>query len=363
MKITAVQTYHIKIPYDYGAPAPTIFGRPWITCDTLLVRVDTDQGVTGWGEAFGYSIIESTRAALDTLVGPLLVGRDPTQIAPLMQEMQKRLHIFGRSGPCVYALSGIDIALWDIAGKVAGLPLHRLLGGSTKTHLPAYASLMRYSDPAAVARHTEAALKRGFRYIKLHEIGVDETVAGRDAAGDETPLMLDTNCPWTPTVAIEMARRLADVGLYWLEEPVWPPENHEGLADVRSNSGVPIAAGENVATLLEFKNLFELEAVDVAQPSVTKVGGITEVRRIMTLAEAYNVTVHPHSPYFGPGLLATLHLVAAAPQDMLVEHLYFDLEASLYGSAAAPFNGNVAVPQGAGLGFDPDLRVIERYRG
>jgi D-galactarolactone cycloisomerase len=93
------------------------------------------------------------------------------------------------------------------------------------------------------------------------------------------------------------------------------------------------------------------------------VGGITEVRRIMTLAEAYNVTVHPHSPYFGPGLLATLHLVAAAPQDMLVEHLYFDLEASLYGSAAAPFNGNVAVPQGAGLGFDPDLRVIERYRG
>jgi D-galactarolactone cycloisomerase len=362
MKITAIETILVKVPYDYGAPPPAIFGRPWTTCDTLLVKIETDAGITGWGEAFGYSVVDATKAAIDTLIAPALIGRDPTQIAALMFETQKRLHIFGRGGPCVYGMSGIDIALWDIAGKSAGLPLYRLLGGSTRTHLTAYASLMRYSEPPLVARQTEAALKRGFRYIKLHEIDVPQTMAARDAAGDGVPIMLDTNCPWPPDYAIDMARELSELDLYWLEEPVWPPENYEGLADVRNSGGIRIAAGENAGTVLDFKHMFEAEAVDIAQPSVTKIGGISEMRKVIALADAYNVVVHPHSPYFGPGLLATLHVAAASPQDMLVEHLYFDLETTLYGSAVTPFNGSIAVPQGAGMGFDPDPKVIERYR-
>ena len=362
MKITQLEAILVKVPYDYGAPPPTVFGKPWTTCDTLLVRLHTDAGVTGWGEAFGYGCVDATKTALEQMIAPLIVGCDPVPLVSLMQDLHRRLHLYGRSGPVMYALSGVDIALWDIAGKLANVPLYRLFGGSTKSHLPAYASLMRYTEPALVARHTEGALKRGFRYVKLHEIEIPATQAGRDAAGYDIPLMLDTNCPWAPLQAIEIARQLEDCELYWLEEPVWPPENYDGLADVRSNGGVPIAAGENCPGVLDFKRMFQAEAVDVAQPSVTKVGGITEMRKVIALAELYNVEVHPHSPYFGPGLLATLHIVASSTSDMLVEHLYFDLHANLYGSAVTPFNGSVAVPQGPGLGFDPDEKVIERYR-
>jgi D-galactarolactone cycloisomerase len=362
MKITKIEPILVRLPYDYGAPPTTAFGKPWNTCDILLVKVETDAGIVGWGDAFGYGPGEATAKAIADMIAPIAIGRDPTPISSLMQDLQKRLHIFGRSGPIMYGLSGLDIALWDIAGKAAGVPLYRLFGGSTKSHLPTYASLMRYTEPALVARHTEAALKRGFRYIKLHEIEVPAVQAGRDAAGYDIPLMVDTNCPWTPLQAIEVARQLEDCELYWLEEPVWPPENYDGLADVRSNGGVPIAAGENCPGVLDFKRMFAAEAVDVAQPSVTKVGGITEMRKVISLADTYNVEVHPHSPYFGPGLLATLHLVASTPGDMLVEHMYFDLHANLYGSAVTPFNGSIAVPQGPGLGFDPDEKVIEKYR-
>jgi L-alanine-DL-glutamate epimerase-like enolase superfamily enzyme len=362
MKITRVETIVLNLPMLIEGATPMLGGRPRTSIDMLLVRVDTDAGVTGWGEAFGHRIFPATRAAIDTLLGPLCVGRDAGAIAALNDDLQRMLHGVGRNGATIYALSGIDIALWDIAGKVAGLPLHRLLGGSPRADLPAYASLLRYGDAKAVARYTEQALGRGYRHIKVHEITVPEVKAARDAAGSGIPLMVDTNCPWTVPQAIEMAQRLAPLDVHWLEEPVWPPENLAGLAEVRARGGIATAAGENYGTVWDFRRAFEAGAIDYAQPSVTKIGGVTELRRVMALAEAFGVSVVPHSAYFGPGLLASIHCLAAMPGEGLVERFYCDFSDNPLGDAIHPERGRIAVPQGPGLGVDPDPRLLEKLR-
>ncbi len=362
MKITRVETIVLNLPMLIDGVTPMLGGRPRTSIDMLLVRIDTDAGITGWGEAFGHRIFHATRAAIDTLLGPMCIGRDPSQITAINDDMQRALHGVGRNGPTLYALSGIDIALWDIAGKTAGLPLYRVLGGSPRADLTAYASLLRYSAAKAVAQYTEQALARGYRYIKLHEITVPEVKAARDVAGAGIPLMVDTNCPWTVTEAIEMARRLAALDLHWLEEPVWPPENLAGLAEVRARSGLATAAGENYGTVWEFRRAFEAGAITYAQPSVTKIGGVTELRRVMTLAETFGVQVVPHSAYFGPGLLASIHCIAAMASESLVERFYCDFAENPLGEAIHPQHGRIAVPQGPGLGVDPDPRLLEKLR-
>src|SRR5262245_9605568 len=362
MKITKVETIVLTMPMSIDGATPMLGGRARTSIDMLLVRVNTDAGLTGWGEAFGHRIFPATRAAIDTVLGPMCVGRDPSQIVALHDDLQRVLHGIGRNGPVMYALSGIDIALWDIAGKVAGLPLYRLLGGSARADLPAYASLLRYGTAQAVGHYTTQALARGYRHIKLHEITVPEVKAARDVTGPGIPIMLDTNCPWTVNEAVEMAHRLAPLDLHWLEEPVWPPENLGGLAEVRARGGIPTAAGENYGTAWEFRRAFEAGAIAYAQPSVTKIGGVTELRRVMTLAEAFGVQVVPHSAYFGPGLLASIHCIAALAHESLVERLYCDFADNPLGDAIHPVGGRIAVPQGPGLGVDPDPRLLEKLR-
>ncbi len=363
MKITKVESIVVNMPMVIeGAVLPKQGGRPRTSMDTLLVRVDTDEGVTGWGEGFGHRIFTATRAALDSFIGPMCIGRDPTAISQLVGELQRNLAGVGRNGPAMYALSAIDIALWDIAGKLAGLPLYRLLGGSSREELPAYASLLRYGEPDAVSHYVEWALKRGYRHIKLHEITVGPIEAARKAAGPEVAIMVDCNCPWSVDDAIDMARRLGEFDLTWLEEPVWPPEDHAGLARVRTHGGIPTAAGEN-AMLPEFKGLFEAGAVTYAQPSVTKVGGVTQMQKVLALAEAFGVSVVPHSAYFGPGLIASIHCIAAMPRGALVERYDADFAENPLHEAIMPTRaGAIPVPQGPGLGVDPDPAMIKKLR-
>jgi L-alanine-DL-glutamate epimerase-like enolase superfamily enzyme len=173
--------------------------------------------------------------------------------------------------------------------------------------------------------------------------------------------MLDTNCPWSVDEALGMVEALRAYDLYWLEEPVWPPEDYAGLATVRA-AGAVIAAGENAAGIIEFRRAFELRALDIAQPSVTKIGGISELRRIIALANEFGVRLVPHCPYFGPGFIASLHLTAALPADTPVERLAVDLEASPMGDWIDVKNGELRVPQEPGLGADPDPALIARYR-
>lgn len=360
MKITAITTFAISTPMIVSGDTPMVGGRPRTAMETLLVRVDTDAGVTGWGEGFGHRVWPVTRVAIDRMLAPLCVGRDPTAIAALMYDLAHAVHGAGRNGPAMYALSAIDIALWDIAGKIANLPVYRLLGGSPRSDLPAYASLLRYGKAAAVEKYTAEALGRGYKLIKLHEIVPDIIRASRNAAGRDIPLMVDCSTPWTAAQAIAKCRELRELDLEWLEEPVWPPEDHAALARVRAEGGIPVAAGENVGSLNEFQRLFERGSLDVAQPSVTKVGGISEMQKVFTLGEAHGVRVVPHSAYFGPGLLASIHACAAQANEVWVERFYCDFHETPFGDAINPKNGRIAVPQGPGLGFDPDPALLKK---
>jgi D-galactarolactone cycloisomerase len=173
---------------------------------------------------------------------------------------------------------------------------------------------------------------------------------------------VDTNCPWTPAEALRHALAFKPYGIHWLEEPIFPPEDFASLARLREQAGIPLAAGENACTAFDFQKMFAAGAVSYAQPSVTKVGGISEFLRVAALASAQGVEVMPHAPYFGPGFPATLQLCAALPAGALFERLYVDLEASLYGDLINAVDGSFRVPAGPGLGMDPDPDVIESYR-
>ena len=236
-----------------------------------------------------------------------------------------------------------------------------LLGGTPANELSAYASLLRYGSPELVAAACERALARGYRDVKLHEIDTPGVQAARRAIGPDAKLMVDVNCPWTVAQAIDMARAFHASNLEWLEEPVWPPEDMDGLARVRREGGIRISAGENSGGLWEFRRMFEVGALDNAQPSVTKIGGISAMVEIAALAKAFGVRLVPHNAYFGPGYLASLHVNTALAPDAPFERLFVDLEASPYHDMVKARNGRVKVPAGTGLGCDPDMAVMQRY--
>ncbi|SDE58271.1 L-alanine-DL-glutamate epimerase [Variovorax sp. CF079] len=361
MKIERIEIHLIRVPFDMGAAPKAFAGMNWTSVDSLFVRVCTDVGVEGWGEGWGHVACPTTSAALASLVGPAFIGSEVSDRSALMAEMAHRFHIHGRSGPVVYALSAIEIALWDIAGKVASLPIASLLGGAPR-ELTAYASLLRYAEPELVARAVERALAQGFRHIKLHEVRLETVRAARAACGESVWMALDTNCPWSVSQSIDNARALEASRLAWLEEPVWPPEDFHGLARVRAAASTPIAAGENVAGIHEMESMLRTGAVDICQPSVIKFGGIEAVAQAVTLARAHGVDYVPHCFYFGPGFLASLHLAAAYAPEVPFELFFGDLQASPYHDAVRARDGQLAVPTGPGLGIEPDLAVIDRCR-
>ncbi len=365
MRITRVATTVVRSPFTYGAPAGPGGNLHLRTFDTLLVRVETDAGVHGWGEGFGFTLVDTTRTAIDTLIGPACLGRDPRDIAGLTGELRRRMHNFGRNGPITFGLSAIDIALWDIAGKLAGKPLHRLLAGDAAlSRVPAYASLLRYGDPALVARNAAEALRRGYREIKLHETELPMVRAARAALPAEVPITIDVNCRWDdPADAIAFARSVAGLGVRWLEEPVWPPEDLAGLARVRREGGLAVAAGENAGNPEDFARMLAAGAVDYVQPSATKIGGVSGMRAVAEIAAHHGAVLVPHSPYYGPGFLATLHLIAAwGRSDVRLESYFLDAEGPIYGHALDPAaDGAIAVPEAPGLGLEPDPAVIARF--
>jgi L-alanine-DL-glutamate epimerase-like enolase superfamily enzyme len=261
MKIARIESFVIRVPYRHGGPYPVIGGKAWDTMDTLLVRVETDDGTVGWGESFGYNAIASTKAALDAVVAPLYLGQDATAVAALNFQAQQKLQNFGRTGAMIFAVSGIDIALWDIAGKLTGKPLYQMLGGSHVERAPVYASLLRYGDARLVADNCARAVERGYRTVKLHETEEPMVRAARQAIGPDVALTVDTNCPHGLDGALAMARSFRPHNLLWLEEPLWPPEDYAGLARIGRESGIAIAAGENAGTDSDFHHILAAGAV------------------------------------------------------------------------------------------------------
>jgi L-alanine-DL-glutamate epimerase-like enolase superfamily enzyme len=358
MKIVSVRATPLSIPLRPARP-PSAWA-PGLA-KQVVVEVATDEGVTGWGEAFAYGAPLAVASVVQESLAPLVEGEAPTPIEPLIEKLQRALMIWGRRGLGMFALSGVELALWDLAGKLRGLPVHALLGAGAPKRLRAYTSLLRFERPDEVAAAAEEAARRGFTAIKLHQVDVASVAAVRSALGADVELMLDVNCPWTEAEAIRQGRALAAHRLRWLEEPVWPPDDYAALARVAEALDTPIAAGENESTLPGFDGLMRARAADILQPSITKVGGLAEARRICALAAAEGFAVVPHSFYLGPGMAATLHLAGSLAAPPLVELAGFELEASLLDPPLAVRDGWIELPDRPGLGFEVDREAVRRY--
>ncbi|MCV9938283.1 mandelate racemase/muconate lactonizing enzyme family protein [Boseaceae bacterium BT-24-1] len=360
MKIVAAESFRLAIPFSDGGRGEGMTPSVWNRLDMVLVRLETDSGLVGWGEAFAYFCAGAVKAMLDETVLPLVIGCELSDPVVISDQLQRRLNLFGRYGITIFALSGVDIALWDLLGKSEGVPVSALLGQRCRDSLPAYASLVRYGHAETAARFTRQAVAEGYRYVKLHEVTRPE-IAACHAVLDGAALMVDVNCSWSADEARSMANWLGEIGTLWLEEPTFPPEDFEQLRELSGR--VALSCGENLCTAWQFRSLIEVGGVRYLQPSVTKVGGFSETARVIAMvAGREDITIMPHSPYFGPGYLATLQICAVLPQEHLFEFLYVWPEAQLYRSLPQPEKGVIRVPDGPGLGLDPDPEIIQRYQ-
>jgi L-alanine-DL-glutamate epimerase-like enolase superfamily enzyme len=355
MKIAAVES--LIILHQRVEPMPPRAGL----C-SLLVRVETECGLIGWGEAFGFGSIATTRTAVDTLIAPLAAGREFADPAVLFEDIARTLHHYGRGGATRFALAGLDIALWDLAGKKAGCPTGELIGHRVRDAVEAYASLPKYHDPDTVRHHVSIAVAQGFQSIKVHEVTNDAIAAARDVVGPGRRLMVDCNCAWDRDDAMGMAKLLQPHHLHWLEEPVWPPEDVASIGKIARENLIPLALGENLASLDAFRPYLDMPEPIFLQPSPIKVG-FTEFVKIARAASATGKKLAPHSAYLGPGLLAALQLASVFPAYDILEFLNPELVMPLFGTVGRPdSNGMIAIPSGPGLGADPLPEALETLR-
>jgi L-alanine-DL-glutamate epimerase-like enolase superfamily enzyme len=359
--IATIDTLALRIPLDIWAPPPQFAGKPRTHVEMFLVRVATSGGVVGWGEAYG-SASPILPTMFESWIKHVAIGQDATDPG-LTGRVERVLHGFGRCGPMIHAISGLDIALWDIRGKLEGVSVAALLGGARRKRVEAYASLLQYGGSVEhVRRNVARALERGYRHIKLHERTAETVAAARDVAGPSIPIMVDTNCAWTPDQATAPVAAMAPSNPFWVEEPIWPPEDFESLAALRRATKVPLAMGENATSELDFRKMVAAGATDFVQPSIVKVGGLTSLWRVATESEKAGVTCVPHAFFFGPGYLATLHAIAAKERAAPLERLFGDVGFTAYAKTVPVVDGAIDVPERPGLGADPEHELIERFR-
>lgn len=365
MKIKSVEPIWIALPYEHGAPKPKRSGLgSWDTQDILFVRVETDGGVVGWGEAFSNASAPVTYAAIRDIVAPLATGAVVESIPQFTAGLLKRCQSMARNGPVQFAISGLDIGLWDARGQIERKPVWKLLGGSgARRRVPAYASLFRLQKEEFVRSVAGRAAERGFTAIKLHEHTIAAVATARKAIGDGVRLMADTNCFWDDHADVVAFCREAEAHqLWWLEEPIYPADRYDVMAGARGKTSVKIAAGENLGNVTDARWMLLNKSVDIVQPSVAKIGGITETIAAMDLALAGGVEAYPHSPYVGPALAATIQIIATRAEDLLCENRFCDLGANLLGPGLVAKDGAFAVTDAPGLGMEVDEAPIAKYR-
>lgn len=358
--ISAIDTIALRIPLDIWAPPPVSQGAPRTHVESLYVRVTTRRGIVGWGEAFG-TARPMVIAAFDHWIRRLAVGQSATD-ETLIPRIERMLLSLSRAGPLAHALAGLDIALWDIRGKLEGVSVSTLLGGAKRTRVECYASLLQYYGNAEhLKRNTARALERGYGHIKLHERTAEAVAIARGIAGPDIPLMVDTNCAWTPAEAETAVLAMAPSNPFWVEEPIYPPEDLDALARLSRATGVPLGIGENATSRAEFRKMVTVGNADYVQPSVVKIG-LTVMARVAAEVEQLGATCTPNAFYIGPGYLAALHCVAAKGQESPLERMFADFGATPFAETVPVTDGAIEVPQGPGLGADPEDDLIARFK-
>jgi D-galactarolactone cycloisomerase len=343
-------------------------------CVHTLIAVSTDEGVTGWGSAFTNDLL--VQGALRVLE-PLYIGENALEPERVCEKLHANTFWMGRGGSITHAISGIDIALWDILGKTTGQPIGRLLGGRYRERVRPYASLLM-REPSQLAEHLRAVKETGFRAFKIgwgpfgrRSDILDEQIvrAAREAVGDEAMLMVDAGASdafWQQGYkwAIRTADMLAGYGVTWFEEAL-PPDNLEDYVLLRRYSRIPIAGGEVLTRRQSFLPWLERGALDIIQPDVTKVGGISEERRIAWMAHDHGTRFIPHGWNTALGLAADLHLASASQDTDLVEYLTGSpfIDNIVQVPWTLDTDGMLPVPSGPGLGISLDPDAVQEYTG
>ncbi|HEY7219215.1 MAG TPA: mandelate racemase/muconate lactonizing enzyme family protein [Candidatus Binatia bacterium] len=366
MKITDIKTIRLraKIPTD-----GQVFSRSGVrnTRSTTLVQVDTDEGIAGVGSCSGNG--ELIEVIVAKVLKPLLVGMDPTDIDGVWDKAYVRggHKEFGSRGIGVVALSGIDIALWDILGKARGVPLYQLLGGKCRDKVPVYATALYPEEPSKVVRRARSFAEQGFHGVKI-KVGfdLDQDIcivrAVRQALGKDFVVMTDANQGYTIDAALKAADAFADCGAYWLEEPLFV-EDIEGHAVLREKGRTAIAVGENLHTRYAFENFIARGAVDFIQPDVARAGGISEIKKITALAANHKVPVSFHTWGDGVALAASVHL-SVALQDCIVmelDYTYNPLREELLREPFKVQDGYLIPSDKPGLGIELDPGALEQF--
>ena len=346
MKITDVKTYLVNA--DEGNQAGRPRGRNW-----LFVKVFTDEGVTGVGEGGGWPVV--VEKAIQEL-RYFLVGENPFDIERLWLKLYDLLHGHGVTGAVRGgAISAIDMALWDIKGKALGVPVYELLGGKIRDQIRVYGHA---STPEAAGQLVE----RGYTAFKC---GPDAELLRnlRDAVGYEVEIGVHCHAEFTPAAAIQLGRACEPYQPMFLEDPVLP-ENIDAFAKVAEKVAIPLATGERFATKWAFSELLARNLVDIVQPETTRLGGITELKKLAAMAEGQAVKVAPHDGSVGPIVeMANVHLLASIPNCLFLEHRADDVpwRLEVAPGVVPEKDGYIAVPQAPGLGVDIDEAVASAH--
>lgn len=364
MKITDIEAIDISYTFDnrYKTIAPLWVGRSF---KAVLVKVKTDEDVTGIGETYPVSAVPVVSTIINSGLRPLLIGEDPLQIVRLWEKMYRGSRGYGRKGASIIAISGIDIALWDILGKALNVPIYQLLGGSVRDKLKCYASLPPYGgDPT---KEVVRCIEDGYKAVKIKAWYPNELKyigKVRDAIGSNVDLLVDANCFYDKKTAYAAADVCEKNDVFWLEEP-FSPDNLDDMCELTSSVNVQIAAGENEYTRFGFKDLIERHAVDILMPDVERTGGITEYMRIVALASAFHMNCDAHIfEVLGIGLAASLHLSATIPNSIFTETFTtaYEMQKEFLIKPFEAKKGHFAIPNGPGLGIELNENAIEKYR-
>jgi L-alanine-DL-glutamate epimerase-like enolase superfamily enzyme len=370
MKITSITA----IPLSYRLPeGKTVKLGVGATTkrDAIVVRVQTDEGLTGYGEAHPGRSPGAVTSAIHGTLAPMLIGMNATDVVGAWQRVHRmQLSSHGLGAGAALALSGIDMALWDIRGKAAKMPLYELLGG-TRRRVPAYAGgiSLGYQARESLAEEAKEYVARGYKAVKLR-IGdtakndIERVVHVREALGDDVDILTDANTTYTMADARRVLPVLAEIRAGWLEEPFACNDFASYREAAKITPLVPIAAGENHYTRFEFAQLLEAGAVQVWQPDLSKCGGITEGLRIAAMGSAWRIPINAHSSATGLNHAATLHFLAATENAGYFEACVskFNPFRDMFGSTfEIGADGCVEPPSGHGLGIEVDEAIFKKY--
>lgn len=386
MKIRSVTSFRLRAPlgdkifYSSQAAFPER--------NSYLVRIETDSGLVGWGEGGQYGPAAPVAACVDHVLAPRLMGRDPTEPVRIWEELYAFSRDFGRKGTYVEAISAIDIALWDIAGKAAGLPVWKLLGGRFRERVAAYATGCYY--PADfdnrskvlddLQAETAGYADAGFGLLKIKigllplERDIERIRVIRETIGPQLGLMADANHGYNAAAAVRMGRSMEPYDIRFFEEPV-PPEDREGYRKVRAEQPIAVAGGECEFTRYGFRDFIFGGCVDIVQPDIAACGGFSAFREILTLANCHNLATTPHVWGSGIAVAAALQAIAtippfphtANPTPLLNEPVIeFDrthnpLRDDLLEERFTLENGCLPIPDGPGLGVSVREEILSRY--